>query len=109
SLVADGKSSIIKNNVLFEAIQEIYEELHIRIASVYETHKPTEDRLHWTYPNEKRKWSYSNLVASKDNKIFLDLLNFIEIKYLYSQQMIDLKEKSNELITIIDEELKEQQ
>jgi hypothetical protein len=105
SLVADGKSNLIKNRELFEKIQEVYDELHIRIASVYETFKPSEDRLHWTYSFEKRYWNYSDLVASKDEKIFLDILNFVEIKYFYSQQMLDLKEKSNEVIKMISQEL----
>ena len=105
SLVADGKSSLIKNRNLFESIQEIYDERHNRIESVYESFKPSEDRIHWNYAYEKKNWNYTDLLNAKNDKIFLDLFNFTEIKYFYSQHLINLRKKMTEVMTLIDKEL----
>jgi len=105
SMIADGRSSLIKNRNLLEGIQQIYDERHHRIASVYETMKPSEDRIHWNYGYEKKNWTYRDLENAKDEKIFLDLFNFVEIKYFYNQHLFDLKEKNLELIMLIDLEI----
>ncbi len=77
-----------------------------RIASVYESLKPSENRIHWNYAFEKKNWKYSDLKEAKHEKIFLDLLNFTEIKYFYSQYLYDLRVKMVEVIAAIDQELK---
>ena len=105
SLLADGKSGILGNRELFAIIQEIYDERHERIASVYETLKPSEDRIHWNYPEEKRNWHYSDLQASKGKRIFLDLANFVEIEYFYCQHLYDLRQRIRNTIEGIDKEL----
>ena len=105
SLVADGKSGAIKNRKLFESIQEIYDESYQRLASIYETQKPSENRIHWLYPEQKEVWTYSDLKNVKNKKIFLDLLNLTEIKYLYCQFLVDIKSKVIEVISQIDNEL----
>jgi hypothetical protein len=105
SMIADGRTSLIRDRDMFEAIQQIYDERHHRISSVYETMKPSEDRIHWNYGYEKKNWTYRDLQNSEADKIFLDLFNFVEIKYFYSQHLFDLKEKNKELIALIDLEL----
>ncbi|MGX1927929.1 DUF6090 family protein [Flagellimonas sp. 2504JD4-2] len=105
SLIADGKSSLIKNRTLFESIQEIYDERHNRIESIYETLKPSENRLQWMYAFEKRNWKYEDLQGSVNDQIFLDLINFIEIKFFYNQHLFDLKEQMVDVIFQIDREL----
>jgi len=105
SLVADGKSGAIKNRKLFESIQEIYDEQYQRLSSIYETQKPSENRIQWLYPEQKKDWSYSDLKNPKKKKIFLDLFNFTEKKYLYCQFLVDTKSKVIEVISEIDKEL----
>jgi len=105
SLVADGKSSLIKNRELFALIQEIYDERHARMASVYETLKPSEDRIHWSYASEKMHWSYTDLKSAADDKIFLDLFNLLEIKFFYNQHLFELRENMTEVVRLIDKEL----
>lgn len=93
SLISDGKSSIIKNKSLFQEIQEIYDELNQRISSTYEAIKEREILIAWEYPYQKKYWTYSDLKNAKKDKIFLDLSNFTEQKYFYSQDLFDLKLK----------------
>ncbi|MEZ2414815.1 DUF6090 family protein [Muriicola sp. E247] len=107
SMIADGRSGLIKNRELFEGIQEIYDERHSRMASVYESFKPSENRIHWTYGYEKKNWTYRDLLASREDKIFIDLFNFVEAKYFYTQHLFNLRKKNKELIALIEQETKE--
>jgi hypothetical protein len=105
SLIADGKTGLIKNKELFQKIQQIYNENHERLASTYEVIKNIEERIKWEYPLEKRQWSYSDLKHAKDKKIFADLLTFTEEKYWYVLNLERLKNNSQEAISLIDKEL----
>ncbi|MGB5238162.1 MAG: DUF6090 family protein [Flavobacteriaceae bacterium] len=106
SLISDGQSDLIKNRELFQEIQRIYNESHERIASTYQVIKEIELQISWAYPSEKRYWTYSDLKKAKDEKIFADLRNFTEQKYWYAQNLFDLKIKNQEVIELIDQELK---
>jgi hypothetical protein len=106
-MIADGKSGLIRDPELLADIREIYDERHTRIASVYETFKPTEDRIRWLYPKERRNWGYADLKAAKNEQIFLDLLNFSEIKYFHNQGLFNLKEHMLATIARIEEYLRE--
>ena len=105
SLIADGKSDLIKNRKLFQEIQQMYNESHARIASTYEAIKEIELRINWAYPIEKRNWTYSDLKKAKNEKIFADLTTLTEQKYWYSQNLFDLIIKNREIIDLIDKEL----
>ena len=85
SLISDGQSGLIKNRELFQEIQRIYNEGHERIASTYQAIKEIELKIGWTYPVEKRNWTYAELKKAKGKKIFADLRNFTEQKYSYAQ------------------------
>lgn len=106
SLISDGQSDIIKNRELFQEIQRIYNESHERIASTYKVIKDIELKIGWTYPMEKLNWNYSDLKDSKGEKIFADLCLFTEQKFWYAQNLFDLKIKNQEVIDLIDQELK---
>lgn len=106
SLVADGKSGAIKNRILFESIQEIYDEKYQRLTSIYDTQKPSENRLRWLYPEQKQDWTYSDLKDATNTKVLFDLINLTEIKYLYCQFLVDIKSNVVEVISEIDQELK---
>jgi len=107
SLISDGKSGYIKNRELFQEIQEIYEELNQRIASVYEGLKVMESKIFWAYPYQKKHWTYSDLKYMKEDKIFLDLSNFTEQKYFYAQDLFDLKERMFKVVKLLEKELAE--
>jgi len=105
SLIADGKTTLIKNKDLFEKIQRIYNEDHKRVDSNYEVLKSLEANLGWAYPYEKQKWSYIDLKRSKNEKIFYDLINFTEEKYWYSNNLQRLKEDGIEVMALIEKEI----
>jgi len=105
SLIADGKTTLIKNKQLFEKIQRIYNENHQRVASNYEVLKDLETRLGWAYSIEKKQWSYTELKRAKHKKIFYDVVNFTEEKYWYSKNLMRIKENSQEVISLIDNEI----
>ncbi|MDH3609388.1 MAG: DUF6090 family protein [Gammaproteobacteria bacterium] len=105
SLVADGKTTLIKNQQLFEKIQLIYNANHQRVASSYEALKNLEARLGWAYSIEKNQWSYTDLKRAKNKKIFYDLVNFTEEKYWYSHNLRRIKENGLEVIALIDKEI----
>lgn len=105
SLVADGQTGLIKNRELFQEIQRNYNESHERIASTYQVIKDIELKIGWTYPVEKRNWTYADLKKAKGEKIFADLRNFTEQKYWYAQNLFDLKIKNQEMIDLINQEL----
>ena len=105
SLISDGKSGLIKNRTLYEEVQQIYDERHQRLTSIYETLKTRDNEINWAYPFEKKHWNYSDLKKSTNEKIFLDLSNFTETKYFYSQHLLDVKEETQKVINLIDIEL----
>jgi hypothetical protein len=105
SLIADGKTTLIKNKDLFEKIQRIYNEDHQRVDSNYDVLKSLETSIGWAYPYEKQKWSYTDLNLAKNKKIFFDLVNFTEEKYWYSNNLQRLKENSIEVIALIEKEI----
>jgi len=102
SLIADGKTTLIKNKELFEEIQQIYNENHQRIASSYEALKSLEAKLSWAYSMEKQQWTYTDLKRAKNKKIFNDLVNFTEEKYWYSINLLRIKANSLKVISLID-------
>lgn len=104
SLISDGKSGLIKNKSLFQNIQEIYMELNPRLASNYESLKRMEETIRWNYPKEKEYWSYSELKKAKNEKIFLDLANFIEERYFYAISLFQLKMKMAIVIKLLENE-----
>jgi hypothetical protein len=105
SLIADGKTTLIKNKQLFEKIQRIYNENHQRVASNYEVLKDLETRLGWAYSIEKKQWSYTELKRARNKKIFYDVVNFTEEKYWYSKNLMRIKENSQEVISLIKNEI----
>ena len=105
SLISDGRSSIIKNKSLFQEIQEIYDELNQRISSTYEALKEREIMIAWEYPYQKKYWTYSDLKNAKKDKIYLDLSNFTEQKYFYSQDLFDLKVKMHKVLKLLELEI----
>lgn len=105
SLIADGKTTLIKDKELFEKIQRIYNANHERVASNYEVIKSLEVRLGWAYAIEKKQWSYTDLKRAKNKKIFYDLVNFTEEKYWYSSNLLRIKENALEVIVLINKEI----
>ncbi|MDT0558286.1 DUF6090 family protein [Ichthyenterobacterium sp. W332] len=105
SLIADGKSGLVKNRQLFQEIQQLYNENHERLSSTYEVIKNLEERIGWAYPIEKMRWSYADLKGAKDKKIFADLISLTEQKYWYALNLIRVKNRSQEVISLIDKEL----
>ena len=94
--------------MLFQDIQEIYTELHPRLASNYESLKRMEETIRWHYPREKEYWTYSDLKRAKNNKIFLDLSNFIEERYFYAISLFQLRNKMTSLLEMLGNEVSEQ-
>lgn len=105
SLIADGKTTLIKNKQIFEKIQRIYNENHQRVESNYEALKNLEARLGWAYSIEKKQWSYTDLKCAKNEKIFYDVVNFTEEKYWYSNNLLRIKKNSLEVIVLIENEI----
>jgi hypothetical protein len=105
SLIADGKSGLIKNKELYQAIQQVYDENQERLSSTYEAIKGIEQNISWAYGHEKFNWTYSDLKNAKDEKIFSDLVNFTEQKYWHAMNLIRTKENSKKVIRMIEKEL----
>ena len=107
SLIADGKSGLIKNKQLFQAIQEIYDGDLARLSSTYEAIKMIEQKINWEYPFEIQHWNYNDLKKAKNEKIFYNVVDFTEEKYYYAINLMRIKENSKKVITLIDKELKQ--
>lgn len=105
SLIADGKTALIKNKSLLDEIQRIYNENHQRIASNYQTIKSLETGITAKYAFEKQNWTYTDLKAAKKQPIFYDLVNFTEEKYWYALNLLRIKKNSEKVIALIDKEL----
>ncbi|MBT8448615.1 MAG: hypothetical protein KJO69_02940 [Gammaproteobacteria bacterium] len=105
SLISDGKSGLIKNRDLFAKLQGIYNERHRRIDSVYDSLKERDTQINWTYAYQKRHWTYDDLEKAKDEKVFLDLANFAEMKFFYATDLVELKERIQEVIVLIENEV----
>ena len=104
SLIADGKSNLIKNKILFQRIQSIYDEQQIRVFSIYDDFKARENSMFADYSYEKYHWNYKILVETKNNKTLATLANFWDAgKYycLYLNKLI------LEMDAVIDEISKE--
>jgi len=87
SLITDGKSHLLKNKVLSQKIQNLYDESDPRISSLYETIKERETILSSTYSYEKFHWNYSTIMNSGNKKITADLASFWEKTLYYCQFM----------------------
>ena len=105
SLIADGKSGLIRNKTLFQAIQQVYDENQERLSSTYEAIKAIEQNISWNYGYEKFNWTYSDLKNAKDEKIFSDLVNFTEQKYWHAMNLLRTKKNSEKVIQMIEKEL----
>ena len=105
SLVSDGKTGLIKNRDLFEAIQTYYETFTQRLASTYESIKIREDYIVQNYPFEKRHWEYSDLKNSVNERAFLDIANFVEMRYAYGINLTNMKRELERIIQMIEQEL----
>ncbi|NNL15389.1 MAG: hypothetical protein HKO81_01955 [Flavobacteriaceae bacterium] len=105
SLIADGKSGLIRNKTLFQAIQQIYDENQERLSSTYEAIKGIEQKISWAYGYEKFNWTYSDLKNAKEEKIFSDLVNFTEQKYWHALNLLRTKKNSEKVIQMIEKEL----
>ncbi|MBT8304613.1 MAG: hypothetical protein KJP09_09100 [Bacteroidia bacterium] len=105
SLIADGKTGLIKNKELFQALQLIYDENQARLSSTYDAIKAIEQNISWAYGYEKYNWTYSDLKNAKDKKIFLDLVNFTEQKYWHALNLLRTKNNSAKVIAMIEKEL----
>ncbi|WP_242092476.1 DUF6090 family protein [Aestuariivivens sediminicola] len=106
SLIADGKSGIIKNEMLFEKIQSFYEQWLIRINNVYGTMKERQNKIVWQYAIEKAQWNYNNLYKGDNEKLNLDLANFWEYINTYCNHLLLMKHEIIEIINDIDSEQK---
>ncbi len=105
SLIADGKSGLIKNKDLFQAIQQVYDENQERLASTYESIKTLELEIRMKYSFEKLNWTYSDLKNAKGEKIFSDLVNLTEEKFFYNANLTRVRDNSENVIRMIDKEL----
>lgn len=107
SMISDGKTNLIKNKVILEGIQNIYDVSQQRISSIYETINERESDLVWTYPYEKKNWTYDDLKEAKDEVIFLRLANFTEMKYFYCLFLNNLRREILDVNKLIKLELEE--
>ena len=105
SLIADGKSGMIKNEILFEKVQSFYEKWLIRINNVYGTMKERENKIVWQYAIEKAHWNYNNLYMVDNKKLNLDLANFWEFINVYCNHLLLMKHEIIEVMSDIDNEL----
>ena len=105
SLIADGKSGLVKNKELFQEIQQIYDGELARLVSTYESIKMIEQKINWAYPFEIQHWDYDALKKAKNEKIFLDIVDFTEEKFYYALNLIRIKKASQKVISLIDKEL----
>jgi len=101
SLIADGKSNLIKNKKLFQKIQRIYDEQYLRIYSLYSDFKLRENSLSTTYPYEKLHWDYQTIQKSGNEKIIASLANFWELGHFYctylDKSILEVKSLINEI------------
>ena len=105
AMVSDGKTSIVKNRELLDQIQEIYDERHQRLTSNYESIKERELYVVTEYPFEKRDWKYTDLKKAKNERIFLDLVNLTEMKFVYTRDLLELRDEIYLAIELIEKEL----
>ena len=105
SMISDGKTNLIKNKIILDRIQSIYDVSQQRISSIYETINERETELIWTYPYVKKNWTYRDLNQAKHEDIFLRLANFTEMKYFYCLFLSNLKIEILEINTLIHNEL----
>ena len=105
SLVSDGKTGLIENRELFEAIQTYYETFTQRLSSNYESIKIREDYIIQKYPYEKMHWDYTDLKNAVNETVFLDIANFVEIRYAYAINLTNMKRELERIIQMIEQEL----
>lgn len=106
SLISDGKSGLIANRELFGQLQSIYNERHRRIDSIYESLKERDTQITWTYSYQKRHWTYEDLEKAREEKVFLDLANFAEMKFFYARDVLDLRRRIEEVLILLEDEIK---
>ena len=101
SLIADGKSNLIKNKNLFQKIQRIYDEQYLRIYSLYDDFKLRENSLSTTYPYEKLHWDFQTIQNSGHEEIIASLANFWELGHFYctylDKSILEVKSLINEI------------
>jgi len=105
SLISDGKSSLIKNEILFDKIQEIYNLWPNRLDNIYDTLKDRESKIVWEYAFEKANWNYKKIIEENNKKMNLDLANLWEIATIYCVMLNRMKIKEVEILRDIDKEL----
>ena len=105
SMISDGKTNLIKNKIILDRIQNIYDVNQQRISNIYESMNERENELIWTYPYEKKNWTYKDLNQAKDEDIFLRLANFTEMKYFYCLFLSNLKIEILEINKMIKNEV----
>ena len=106
SLIADGKSNLITNRILFQKIQSIYDEQQSRILSLYDSFKTRENSLTAEYSYEKFNWDYKTLTTIKNNKVLATLSNFWDLARWYCIYLRTMISEINILIAEINVELK---
>ena len=84
ALIADGKTSLISNKVLFQQIQGIYDISYPRIYSIYDNFKERESNLTSKYAYEKFNWNYNILMRTENRRIISDVANFHEAGQFYN-------------------------
>ena len=105
SLIADGKSNLIKNKILFQKVQSIYDEQQIRVFSIYDDFKDRENRMFADYSYEKYHWNYKMLIEPKNNKTLATLANFWDSGKYYCLYLNELILKMDAVIDEINKEL----
>lgn len=105
SLISDGKSNLIKNKVLFQQIQSIYDTQQVRIFSIYDDFKTRENDLTSDFSYEKYHWNYNLLKNNKNLKLIAALANFWDSAQFYCIYMNSLIDEMKKVIDYIDKEL----
>lgn len=106
SLIADGKSNLIENKLLFQKIQSIYDEQYPRIYSLYYDLKRKENSSSSTYSYEKFHWNYQTIQKAGNERIIADLANFWETAHYYctflDESILEMKKIIKEIDVEID-------
>jgi hypothetical protein len=105
SLISDGKSNLIKNKVLFNKIQSLYDEHYNRIYSIYDDFKTKETLLTFEYSYQKIHWSYKDLLSTENKKLIPDLVNFWDTAKYYCVYLKISISEMEEVLELIDNEL----
>ena len=105
SLISDGKSNLIKNKVLFQQIQSIYDTQQVRIFSIYDDFKTRENDLTSDFSYEKYHLNYNLLKNNKNLKLIAALANFWDPAQYYCLFLNSLIVEMKKVIIEINDEL----